>query len=116
MRKHGNQAILVYFAEAIDDLETLIEHHLQTGEYLRALNILRVEESLELYYRYAPQVVQHVPEQLVTQLIPLAAQVDFAKLIPSLVHFDHTNDHQTGIDLKREKQVHFTLPSKCCFY
>lgn len=105
IRNHGNQSILTFFAEQIDDFECLIEHHLQSGQYERALNILRIEECLDLYYRYSPIIVQHLPSQLANQLMPLASQIDFAKLIPALVHFDHSNDQENVFDSKRETQV-----------
>lgn len=100
---HNNQTILIYFAEHIDDFERLLEHYLQQAEYDQALSILRKEECLALYYRYSPIIVQERPRELVAQLMPLAKQIDFAKLIPALVHFDSSNLEEEG-RVKRELQ------------
>ena len=72
----------------MDDFERLLEHYLAQGELDQALTILRKEECLALYYRYSPVIVQERPRELVAQLMPLAKGIDFAKLIPALVHFD----------------------------
>ncbi len=73
----------------MDDFERLLEHYLAQGELDQALSILRKEECLALYYRYSPVIVQERPRELVAQLMPLAKGIDFAKLIPALVHFDN---------------------------
>ncbi|KAI2808309.1 Vacuolar protein sorting-associated protein 18 like protein, partial [Blomia tropicalis] len=104
IQNHNNQTVLVYFAEHIDDFERMLDYHLQMGEYDQALSILRKEECLSLYYRYSPIIVQERPGQLVTQLIPLAMQADFAKLIPALVHFDNSsNMNEKGRDKRQEQ-------------
>lgn len=109
---HCNQSILIYFAELIDDFDMLIDLYLQEGEYAKALEILRKEECLTLYYKYSPVLVKELPAQLVSQLMPLAAKIDFGKLIPALVHFDHSTDSGSGTEEarhKRETQVSLLL-------
>lgn len=113
---HNNSEILKYFAKQIDDFECLIEHYCRRGEFNKALDLLKQEECLDLYYQYSPLLAQHIPEQLINCLIPLATELDFSKLIPSLVYFDHSHDdcEQQSTDERRALQVIicFVLPFK----
>lgn len=103
---HNNSEILKYFAKQIDDFECLIEHYCRRGEFIQALDLLKQEECLDLYYLYSPILAQHIPEQLINCLIPLATELDFSKLIPSLVYFDHSHDdYEQTIDESRVLQV-----------
>lgn len=63
---HGRTDDLAKFAMTIRDYERVIEHHIQQGQYTEALRLLRGQEDLELYYKFALPLFQHAPDATVT--------------------------------------------------
>lgn len=136
---HGNVEDLTFFASLIEDFERVISHHVQSAEYLLALEMLYVAASsspapcdpgifahgwtllrlacatlsasesrfcfqqlsigwltlhptwcrycqpnLELYYRFAPTLMQHVPRETVEACIR-RPELDPRQLIPAFI-------------------------------
>jgi hypothetical protein len=57
-----------------DEHERIIQHHVQRGNYEQALEALACLDNAdaghdELFYKYSPMLMHHVPDQLVDLLI-----------------------------------------------
>jgi hypothetical protein len=83
---HGNVEDLTFFASLIEDFERVISHHVQSGEYLQALDLLYHQPNLELYYRFAPTLMQHVPRETVEACIR-RPELDPRQLIPAFIRY-----------------------------
>lgn len=60
-----------------------------------ALEVLRNQNQKELYYTFAPVLLQAIPKLTVQALIEQGHSLDPAKLLPALVSYQ-TEDGQVG--------------------
>ena len=101
MSSHGRVGELLTYARIIEDHERVITHHMQRGEYARAVDTLAeaAEESAsrragrrpspeieELYYKHAAVLMNQSPERTVDAWID-APFLNPCKLIPALVQY-----------------------------
>lgn len=80
------------------DFERVITHHIQSGQYKKALEVLQQHKSSELFYKFSPALMAHVPYLTVEAWIEARDQADTAaagqplieprKLIPALMRYD----------------------------
>lgn len=47
------------------------------------------QPDIELYYKFSPVLMQHLPRETVDAWIRVGKQLDPKKLIPALVQYDH---------------------------
>ena len=95
---HGNMEDLTFFASLIQDYERVIAHYVQSGQYTKALELLDQQPNLDLYYRFTPTLIQHVPNETVEfcmrrpELVP-------RQLIPAFIRYEQNSwdtDADTG--------------------
>lgn len=91
---HGNVEDLTFFASLIEDFERVISHHVQSAEYVTALELLYQQSNLELYYRFAPTLMQHVPSETVEACMR-RPELDPRQLIPAFIRYQQ-NDSWDG--------------------
>lgn len=84
---HGDEALLIEFASLIEDHARVVKHHLQQKRFADALGVIRSHSTPELYYSFSPELMAHLPEQVVNSWIAAGRTLDPAKLIPSLVQY-----------------------------
>ncbi|CAG2107933.1 unnamed protein product [Medioppia subpectinata] len=84
IESHGNQKNWIHFAVLMQDYDRVIEYHLQHKNYSQALTVLRQQGVTDMFYRFAPIIMQEMPAELISLLIQLAPQLDSTKLIPAL--------------------------------
>ncbi|XP_022705297.1 vacuolar protein sorting-associated protein 18 homolog [Varroa jacobsoni] len=82
---HGDEELLLEFSEMMKDYVRVIQQHIQNKRYEKALMVLRNQRSAELYYRFSPELMSRLPEQLVNCWIAESDNLDPVKLIPALV-------------------------------
>ncbi|XP_033628364.1 vacuolar protein sorting-associated protein 18 homolog [Asterias rubens] len=87
---HGDIEDMVFFAMLMKDYERVISHHIQHDDYHSALEVLRKPKDTELYYKFSPVLMQHIPNELVSAWIEQGKTLDPKKLIPALVQYDHS--------------------------
>jgi hypothetical protein len=56
--------------------------------YVAALDVLKSQNRKELFYQFAPALMQFVPKQMVNALISQGRALSPAKLLPALVTVD----------------------------
>jgi len=88
---HGRIEELLYYAELAGELEWLISHHIQQGQFQLALSFLEKHESpgkcVNLYYKFCPTLMHNIPRETTDMLIKLTPPLDPAKLIPTLMRY-----------------------------
>ncbi|XP_031550189.1 vacuolar protein sorting-associated protein 18 homolog [Actinia tenebrosa] len=99
---HGDVENLVFFAMLMQDYDHVISHHIQHDDYPAALNVLTRQTDTELYYKFSPVLMQHIPKQTVSAWIEKKGALNPKRLIPSLVHY-----HQQGTSVQLEEAVRY---------
>ncbi|XP_025087260.1 vacuolar protein sorting-associated protein 18 homolog [Pomacea canaliculata] len=93
---HGDIEDLVFFAHLMKDYERVINHHFHHENYRGALECLIKQPDIELYYKFSPVLMQHLPRETVDAWIRVGKQLDPKKLIPALVQYDHLRNIDQG--------------------
>ncbi|KAF9974592.1 hypothetical protein BGZ73_001990 [Actinomortierella ambigua] len=88
LASHGRTPQLLFFAELIKDYERVISHWIQEKNYKNALEVLSKQESLDLYYRFSPVLMENKPYDTVSVWMR-QAKLNPRNLIPSLLKYDH---------------------------
>lgn len=100
---HGNVEDLTFFASLIEDFERVIAHHVQSGDYIKALDLLYKQPNLELYYRFAPTLMQHVPQETVEACMN-RPELDPRQLIPAFIRYQQ-NDSSIDSNSEASRQA-----------
>eukprot|EP01114_Cavostelium_apophysatum_P012613 TRINITY_DN2865_c0_g1_i3.p1 TRINITY_DN2865_c0_g1~~TRINITY_DN2865_c0_g1_i3.p1 ORF type:complete len:686 (+),score=202.00 TRINITY_DN2865_c0_g1_i3:113-2170(+) len=89
---HGRTEELVFYATIIEDFERVIAHHIQHNNYTKALEVMSKQSNEEVYYKFSPVLMHHIPQQTVDAWIR-APFLDPRKLIPALMRYDSSKDN-----------------------
>jgi len=84
---HGRTEELLIFSDLVKDYERMLVHYLQEKEYEKAINILRKQSSLDLYYKFSPILMECMPYETVNMWIH-EPKLNPRHLIPSLLKYD----------------------------
>lgn len=88
---HGRVEELLHFATLCGDYELVISHYIQRMEYTRALEMLSRQSNEELYYKFSPVLMQHIPEPTVSAWICMPSLLA-GRLIPALLRYEPRNN------------------------
>ncbi|XP_054163703.1 vacuolar protein sorting-associated protein 18 homolog [Oppia nitens] len=97
IESHAMDENLIYFSVLMKDYERVIEHHLRHKDYKQALNVLRQQGVPDLFYKFAPIIIQEMPSDLISVLIQFAPQLESTKLIPALVQQNISKDSKQHV-------------------
>ena len=93
---HGDIEDMIFFAVLIQDFERVISHHIQQNNYVSALELMSKQMNKELFYKFSPLLMQHVPRETVNAWIAKKDQLDPRLLIPALVQYDDQKYREQG--------------------
>jgi len=93
---HGDIEDMIFFAVLIQDFERVISHHIQQNNYTSALELVSKQMNKELFYKFSPLLMQHVPRETVNAWIAKKDQLDPRLLIPALVQYDDQRYRDQG--------------------
>jgi len=93
---HGDIEDMIFFAVLIQDFERVISHHIQQNNYTGALDLMSKQMNKELFYKFSPLLMQHVPCETVNAWIAKRDQLDPRLLIPALVQYDDQRYRKQG--------------------
>ena len=85
---HGDIEDMIFFAVLIQDFERVVSHHIQQHNYTSALELMSKQMNKELFYKFSPLLMQHIPRETVNAWIAKKDQLDPRLLIPALVQYD----------------------------
>lgn len=85
---HGDKGNLVKLTSLNKDYEKVIRHHLYKGDYREALEVLKSQDKKELFYEFAPALMQAVPKQTIAALISQGRALKPVNLLPALIACD----------------------------
>ncbi|XP_052823980.1 vacuolar protein sorting-associated protein 18 homolog [Octopus bimaculoides] len=93
---HGDVEDLMYFARLMKDFERVISHYIQHEYYKVALEVLNEQNQMELFYKFSPVLMQHIPVETVKSWKKQRNKLDPKRLIPSLVQYDSKKHNEQG--------------------
>ena len=88
LASHGRTDQLLFYAVLIGDYERVITHWIQHKNYKVALEVLSKQDSLDLYYRFSPVLMENAPYETVSAWTR-QPNLNPRNLIPSLLKYDH---------------------------
>jgi len=98
---HGDIEDMIFFAVLIQDFERVISHHIQQNNYVSALELMSKQTNTEVFYKFSPLLMQHVPRETVNAWIGKKEQLDPRLLIPALVQYDDRRCPEQGNEAVR---------------
>ena len=98
---HGDIEDMIFFAVLIQDFERVISHHIQQHNYTSALELMSKQMNKELFYKFSPLLMQHIPRDTVNAWIAKKDQLDARLLIPALVQYDERRYGDQGNEAVR---------------
>ncbi|KAF6133683.1 VPS18 core subunit of CORVET and HOPS complexes [Phyllostomus discolor] len=94
LASHGDTEHMVYFAVIMQDYERVVAYHCQHEAYEEALAVLARHRDPQLFYKFSPTLIRHIPRQLVDAWIEMGSRLDARKLIPALVSYSQGGEAQ----------------------
>ncbi|KAG9024553.1 hypothetical protein FS837_005314 [Tulasnella sp. UAMH 9824] len=93
---HGREDVFLYYATVVGDFEKVLEHHIMDEAWLKAVDVLNRQINVDLYYRFSPVLMQHVPKEIVDSWLRQPA-LDPIKLIPALLQQQNQRTPQSPL-------------------
>ncbi|XP_055911201.1 vacuolar protein sorting-associated protein 18 homolog isoform X1 [Eupeodes corollae] len=88
MASHGDSHNLSMLAAVNHDYESVINQHINQQKFPQALSVLRTQRSPEMFYKYAPILMEELPQETVAALMAQGKKLNLERLIPTLICLD----------------------------
>ncbi|KAJ8923177.1 hypothetical protein NQ315_001731 [Exocentrus adspersus] len=85
MASHGDKNNLIKLTIVNKDFEQLIRQHIFKNNFHEALEVLKSQNNYELYYQFAPILMQEVPKHMVKVIMEQERKLSPLKLLPAMV-------------------------------
>lgn len=86
--QHADPYNSAQFAISISDYEEVIGQQLKADRYAEALQTLCTQRDINLYYKYAPTLMEHLPKPTIDALMAQGSKLEVAKVVPTLIVMD----------------------------
>ncbi|CAH0397716.1 unnamed protein product [Chilo suppressalis] len=97
MSSHGDKQNLIKLTLINEDYENVVAQHIYKKSYLEALKMLQTLKKPDLFYQFAPVLIEETPKHAVNALISQGARLNPAKLLPAFLSCDSDEVHVTEI-------------------
>lgn len=94
LASHGDTEHMVYFAVIMHDYERVIAHYCQHENFNEALEVLCKIKDENLFYKFSPILIHHIPKKVVDAWIEMGKKLDAKNLIPALVNYSQNGNTQ----------------------
>ncbi|KAJ7344834.1 hypothetical protein JRQ81_000784 [Phrynocephalus forsythii] len=94
LASHGDTEHMVYFAVIMHDYERVIAHYCQHENFSEALEVLCKIKDENLFYKFSPILIHHIPKKVVDAWIEMGKKLDAKNLIPALVNYSQSGSTQ----------------------
>lgn len=81
--KHGRDEITLFYASIVGDHERIVTHWILEENWVKALKALNGQDSVDLYYKFAPVLVREAPKEAIEAFMR-QPNLDVRRLIPAL--------------------------------
>ncbi|CAH2037062.1 unnamed protein product, partial [Iphiclides podalirius] len=97
MSSHGDKQNLIKLTIINEDYENVIEQNIHKKSFLEALKILQGLQRPDLYYQFAPMLMEDIPKQMVNALIAQGPRLVPSKLLPAFLACENDEEHVSEI-------------------
>ena len=87
---YGRTNEMLFYAKLIDDMEWVLDHYITYEKYTECVQTLANQDPVkyeDLYYKFAPVLLQNIPEETVNMLIN-ARKLQPSRFLPALMRYD----------------------------
>ncbi|KAJ3144566.1 hypothetical protein HDU89_008178 [Geranomyces variabilis] len=88
---HGRTSELLYFLELMGDFEKVVTHWIQERDWQAALGALARQNSMSLFYKFSPVLIENAPFDTVNAWIR-QPNLNPRNLIPALLRYESVAD------------------------
>lgn len=88
MASHGDSHNLSMLAAVNHDYESVVNQHINQKKFTQALGVLKTQKSSEMFYKYAPILMEAIPKETVAALMKQGKELDVERLVPTLICLD----------------------------
>lgn len=85
MASHGDESNMVKLAKLTEDYKKVIEYFIHKGDYSQALDTLKEQSSADLWYMFAPELIDAETKAMLSAIRSLRRPLDPRKLLPALI-------------------------------
>ncbi|XP_063825153.1 vacuolar protein sorting-associated protein 18 homolog isoform X1 [Ostrinia nubilalis] len=93
MSSHGDKQNLIKLTLINEDYENVIAQHIYRKGYLEALSMLQTWRKPELFYQFAPVLIEETPKHTVNALIAQGPKLSPVKLLPAFLSCQNDKAH-----------------------
>ncbi|CAG4937283.1 unnamed protein product [Parnassius apollo] len=97
MSSHGDKQNLIKLTIINEDYENVIEQNIYKKSYLEALKILQGLQRPDLFYQFAPMLMEKTPKHTVNALISQGPRLIPSKLLPAFLACENDEEHVSEI-------------------
>ncbi|KAI5652101.1 pep3/Vps18/deep orange family domain-containing protein [Phthorimaea operculella] len=114
MSSHGDKQNLIKLTLINEDYENVVSQNIYRKSYLEALSMLQSLKKPELFYQFAPILLEESPKHTVNALISQGVRLMPSKLLPAFLSCESDEAHVTEIiSFPRPSLSSLTSSSKC---
>lgn len=85
MASHGDESNIVKLTKSSRDYEKVVSHFINKGEFQEALEVLRDQTNSELWYMFAPVLVEDEPRDTLAAFRSMGKNLNPVRLLPALI-------------------------------
>lgn len=93
MASHGDKDNLLRLTMINKNYEEVIRQHIFKKNYSEALEVLKSQPKVDLFYQFTSVLLQELPKQTVAALISQSSNLKPSKLLPALVFCNSDEKH-----------------------
>ncbi|XP_045497212.1 vacuolar protein sorting-associated protein 18 homolog [Colias croceus] len=97
MSSHGDKQNLIKLTVINEDYENVVAQHVYKKSFLEALNMLQSLKKPELFYQFAPVLMEETPKNTVDALIAQGPRLSPSKLLPAFLSCENDDKHAAEI-------------------
>ncbi|KAH8273508.1 hypothetical protein KR018_008628, partial [Drosophila ironensis] len=86
--EHADPHNMAQFAIAIGDYDEVVGQQIKAENYTQALQTLSRQRDAELFYKYAPELMEKAAQATVDALIAQGPRLQVEKLVPALIVYE----------------------------
>lgn len=102
---HGDNYNLTALTSLNEDYEDVISQYIQDNEFSDAFEILKIQRKPDLFYKFAPVLMEELPKETVQLLIERGKSLNAVKLLPTLLCLN-SEKHRVEIVKYLEFSIH----------
>ncbi|CAG8658675.1 5183_t:CDS:10, partial [Cetraspora pellucida] len=105
---HGRTEELLFYASLIGDYDKVISHWVQEKDYKQALDVLSRQASIDVYYKFAPILMENAPYETVNVWMR-QPNLNPRNLMPALLKYDHSKTSEDVTQNQAIRYLHYVV-------